>query len=500
MDAKDWQYVLNLPVDFEDISKINLVHTKEKPSEEAIVASIVSALSVVQKTLLSHKRNGEIRPEITRRSQTFQVYNPLGPGQEETRLTWPPSIEEDWSGIIRSYIQWVSSTEEFGRIVGYILSLRRSLEENAAYGLLRLLSEHCEVVLKTNQLYSKPVLLTKSRNFLKNAIAATKWGCIRLQISNIYPPEDPVKWQIMGTKVVLRRLLQSDLEGRGAFRELNPGLFMPQALCFIEGTANHGELRDLGKMIMISLRLFAGADPDIIRDEFFTHDFCDLMRRSVGWHKRRPINIHPHILDFETAREFIKFTKAIHAISGIELLLKQEFIFESGKMHRKDPTHWLQIALARYEDATCISESLERRVASSIMSLEGVVSKSDEKGEILHRVSIRCALLADLFNFNSKEIRRTVARAYEIRSRFVHGGQISSKELSKLERDYGAPNAFERQILTINRLLLLVAVFSKLDKEELVGLVDEAMISPKSRGILSNRVQPVRRHLKSISL
>lgn len=499
MDSPDQKFTMNMPLHFEEVANFKFEKPNEFVSLSEVIDEIVKTLQFLQERLLRAKRNGKIQPEVTKRGLLMQRYEPPG-SETETMLQWEPRLEEEWFGVIQHYLLWLGNQDRFGVLNGNLSYFGGKQHENAIYGLIRLLAEHAESVLASDRLKDRRYLEAKADRFVKSIVEPIRRGQIRLQIASIYPPERPMKWLLGGHRIELRRVTQADLDGGAFFRELNPGTIMPDCLCFVEGDSGDTKLRNIGDVIVTAARLFANADPDVLRDEFFTDDLCHLLRRSIRWHERRPWRLHPLILDSQSATAFIAFTKALFDAIGTDILFRPSWTSNAGQMRRSDPTHWLQISADRYNDALRTSDLFERKIASAVMSIESLILKPGEKSELLYRVSMRCAVIGDLLGLDSREIRRTAGRAYDIRSKFVHGGIASSKEVQKLDREFGDHGIFEDRVITLNRFLLLVATFSRIEKEDLVNAIDDAMIFPASRNDLRKRFQRVRPFLNEMDV
>ncbi|MBK8565123.1 MAG: hypothetical protein IPN76_17735 [Saprospiraceae bacterium] len=161
-------------------------------------------------------------------------------------------------------------------------------------------------------------------------------------------------------------------------------------------------------------------------------------------------------IEEETLRAFIKNIKpALERISHTNYL--------SGSSY--------DLAFHRYNDSLLKSEINVYRILSAITSLEALLS--DGSTEINFKIRLRVAKLLSLFDLNALEVSENIGKAYNLRSKLVHGSEF---------KDGGFSKQHTHEILNYNRLCLLI--FLQLEniksKKDLIKLIDNSFIDAKS--------------------
>ena len=138
--------------------------------------------------------------------------------------------------------------------------------------------------------------------------------------------------------------------------------------------------------------------------------------------------------------------------------------------------HFLGIALARYQDALLKTEPLSNKLAYAVFGLEALYLGKDEFGELKHRLAQRVAKVVHLLGKTQDPISvyEDVKKAYNIRSRFVHGGFEELKDRELLDK-----------IAEYLRLSILVFMFAE-NKKHLLDLIDRSMLTEKANEELKN--------------
>jgi hypothetical protein len=88
----------------------------------------------------------------------------------------------------------------------------------------------------------------------------------------------------------------------------------------------------------------------------------------------------------------------------------------------------LAVALQRHRDAVLTSSSTEGRIALGISCLEALYLKGSERSELTHRLSQRAAALLRYAGCPPMKAYHDLARAYDIRSRFIHGSAMDEDQ------------------------------------------------------------------------
>ena len=69
--------------------------------------------------------------------------------------------------------------------------------------------------------------------------------------------------------------------------------------------------------------------------------------------------------------------------------------------------------------------------------------------------------------------------AYEVRSRFVHGGTLDHDGTTKLEEKYESLSKFLLQLLDILRISIVVTLIMDIEKPKFIDLIDGSFLEKK---------------------
>jgi len=100
------------------------------------------------------------------------------------------------------------------------------------------------------------------------------------------------------------------------------------------------------------------------------------------------------------------------------------------KLSLHSTKNYLDIALKRYKDALTDNSPSIRRLTLFIMGLEALYLQSNS--ELKFRLSIKAALLLSNFSENPNDVFTNIKKAYDLRSKYVHGKMCKNQELNNL--------------------------------------------------------------------
>ncbi len=165
-----------------------------------------------------------------------------------------------------------------------------------------------------------------------------------------------------------------------------------------------------------------------------------------------------------------------------EEAILQEFIVKvKPTISQTSPKTYLSgnhfdLALHRYNDSLLKSEVNAYKILSSMTSIEALLS--NENTEISFKCRLRVSKLVSFFGFNPIDAFEKMKKAYDLRSRLVHGSKTSEKMNSLLEfaRNYA------HEIINFNRICILIFLQLKniKEKDDLIKLIDQSFISDAS--------------------
>jgi len=148
-------------------------------------------------------------------------------------------------------------------------------------------------------------------------------------------------------------------------------------------------------------------------------------------------------------------------------------------------TDYLSIAYKRYNDALSENGLIERRIANAVMGLEALFLKPGELQELPYRLGVRIGKVFELLGRNPHEIKKIINDAYKVRNLFAHGGQLSYKQKKKLESKYDNVKNLLLSVLDCLRILIIVIILSRKEKDELIDSLDDSLIDRKQEEQLS---------------
>jgi len=155
----------------------------------------------------------------------------------------------------------------------------------------------------------------------------------------------------------------------------------------------------------------------------------------------------------------------------------------------------ITVAYKRYCDSLLQNGVLERRIANAVMGLESLFLKGGEMQELIYRLRMRIAKIFVLLGRDSYKVKDIVGDAYKVRSLFVHGAHLSYKQKRRLNREYGDIRSFLLSLLDYLRISIIVMIFMKKEKEELLDLIDDSLVDRDKDTQLSNLLNSARNYV-----
>ncbi len=148
---------------------------------------------------------------------------------------------------------------------------------------------------------------------------------------------------------------------------------------------------------------------------------------------------------------------------------------ENFFQHR-GPSDHLSIAYNRYSEALLVGGLFERQVANAVMGLEALLLKANEKQELTYRLGIRISKLLSQLNYDPYEAKKIVTDAYKVRNLYAHGSQLDYKGRRKFESKYNGIKNLLVPTLNYLRILLVVMLLTRKEKDEFIDLIDDSLI------------------------
>lgn len=277
--------------------------------------------------------------------------------------------------------------------------------------------------------------------------------------------------------------LEIEIKGLLSIHDTMPNYSAILELEFIERGIN---IQRRYERIICSLRLFDVGSVTWIKNTNYTDSFIDhflMGTLSSG-------NIHGPFINMKITKE--KEERFRLFFQTLESRIPTNFFHN---LH--DIKDSLSISYDRYCDALLKLDIPEYRIANAIMGLEALFFKSDgEKDELRYRLRIRIGKFLGALGFNALEVQQLIKEAYDVRSLFLHGGILSVEKGRKIDETHGNINSLIRKILDILRISIVVNLMIEKEKNELIALIDDALIDDEKnndlKALLIDSIQMVR--------
>lgn len=142
---------------------------------------------------------------------------------------------------------------------------------------------------------------------------------------------------------------------------------------------------------------------------------------------------------------------------------------------------FIDISYQRYQESNLRNpESIERRITDCIMGFESIFLRDDgEKQEMVYRLKLRVARLLSKFGHDPFLVKRIIRDAYNIRSKFVHGGTLGHKDVKELEEKYQSITKLLLVLLDYLRIAIVVTLFLEIKKPAFIDIIDNSFLSEK---------------------
>lgn len=144
----------------------------------------------------------------------------------------------------------------------------------------------------------------------------------------------------------------------------------------------------------------------------------------------------------------------------------------------------IDLALHRYADSLIKSDVAAYKILSAIMSLEALFTDKNKK--ITNQLTTRVANIMQHFGFEVTGVFDKVKRAYNFRSRLVHGDSLTPSL-----REFAIKVCYE--IISYNRTCLLVFLLlnERIDRKALLVLIDNSPNDQKAHSDLAQLFRSV---------
>lgn len=301
--------------------------------------------------------------------------------------------------------------------------------------------------------------------------------------------DNPIDWYIevwlagvhietlieLGKGVMLRPPCKEDFEYEhpilSHFGTLETQLPLPDAILTINKRVKQPTVYSYKEKLITLLRLYK---------------LCSVYELKTKWVPRGILSFnymsYPMVARFQTTYKCTVNERDAERISSFIKDLEAKIpIDEWGRLRVDDS---IGVALSRYQDVLLKPEDIPNKIAYAVFGLEALYLKADERSELAQRLAQRVAkVMSKLSKGSSKEVFNAIKRAYKIRSAFVHGEPLKDNKY----RDKSLLNKLAEYL----RTSILIFMQTSMRKNELINLIDDALIDESSNKKLEHIIKEI---------
>jgi len=184
-------------------------------------------------------------------------------------------------------------------------------------------------------------------------------------------------------------------------------------------------------------------------------------------------------------KSYSSFKKATITESEIDTFVDFINIMEQKLNFDKEDKKYrtLYISLDRYNNALLEAIDVERKLMTTVMGLESLLTFEKDRGENAFKLSIRCAKLLGFIGFDAEKVRKLIEEAYSYRNKVVHGSYISPEVRRKMSE-------ILPEILNYLRVSLIIFILCReVGKDKIVEMIDKSMISEDAHNDLKELLE-----------
>jgi hypothetical protein len=292
-------------------------------------------------------------------------------------------------------------------------------------------------------------------------------------------------------RIIFRQFGISDFEqefhpAMGPSRELG---FPPDSIIRVEkNTTNSWDLQLEGLKTLTLLRLMAVCSADFGAETHGTDSpFSFLGGTAIGGRRsstRLRGGIHRLMLFADLQSHLQRYW------DWAEPRLPGELYDLTNKTHSS-----LSIAYERYCDSL-FATPVERKVATCMMGMEAIYFRTEENAELNYRLALRVSKALSKNGLDPDEIQRHVKFGYRIRSLHVHGGHLSGRERTSVEKCGLSVEELAVRLLDYLRISVFHLAFSGQDKSQFLDLIEKSLVYRQKDDELEATFKPEREFIK----
>ncbi|MCZ6866489.1 MAG: HEPN domain-containing protein [Chloroflexi bacterium] len=417
--------------------------------------------SASQASQVAVKKGDLAQIEQTYYYQDVGKMSPLGQPLVSTRY-FDKGAEWDRIRVIRFIQSEVASLPEYKDAMRFIEECTSLAKKNIASGLTRFV-QRC--IQDPSSLVSNSQLATLVGFFVEDLTkAGIPWSTevwlqgIRLPIKEVKLAENSSLRKPMPSDFKFVTSLEDIMMARPFVNPIVDPAFLPDVVLHLAPvTVTGSEARKEVDPIVQLLRMYRSAPVSYVRIRQSANTFV----RGSGHDSFRPQ----------------EFNSTPRVLTKIECLALPEFIGQFEKLIRPKlkPPNYYNDAIDRYNDSLLSRQTIEARFAFAVMSLEALLLGKGNDGELGLRLRLCGAKLLSLVGLNPVTAYKDIAKAYGIRSDFVHGSHLKSKD-SETDKHLN-------RVVNYTRIILLISAQiepGNKNNENFLSLLIASLINPEA--------------------
>ncbi len=305
-------------------------------------------------------------------------------------------------------------------------------------------------------------------------------------------PAREILINLSGTEFQLRQVSVADLSQEQRYPGYREKLSIdPTAILSIHflGIYPH-EIQDKVEQAICILRLFKTGS---VGYSSYTIENDSLLDPAPGigtiFNGNSSVGLETYIVEETDKLILEKFWKAISAV-----------LPSKGLGRNIESVDAVEIAYQHYSDALFTIGTTERKIAEAVMGLEALFLKGSENQELAYRLRMRVAKVFGLMGADAYEAKKVANDAYSIRSAFVHGDVVSSKDKRAIENRHTSLPILLKSVLDHLRISIVMFLLSKVEKDTLLNLLDDSYIDQTKLPELEELLNPVISHINTVDI
>ncbi len=303
-----------------------------------------------------------------------------------------------------------------------------------------------------------------------------KYGT-KVELDGLVISPERIEFKIGDKSIILRQTRAEDLEKEYPFNGFNTQPSEnPSAILNIEFLGRQAnEIQLKVEQAITILRLFKVGSVKYISYNMYSDSITDIMAFVALTSGHSQVALEKYLITKEDVPKLKEFWQTM-----IKTMPSSFYDLGETKLD------YINISYNRYCDALLQNGILERRIANAVMGLESLLLKGGENQELIYRLSIRIAKIFSLLGYDPYKVKDVVKDAYKVRSLFVHGDQLSYNQKRKLNDKYGDIRSFLLLLLDYLRISIIIIMFVKKEKDELLDLIDDSLVDEDKGKQLNN--------------